>query len=188
MGGFYSFPKWQNGAYQSGGHTFRYNYVHDAALGNSFYFDLSHDDMTLYGNVTHKTVRNSWYKHGDQIDSGVPQLVFNYNNLSIEDGAGFEFVAPKPTTALSLEDREQRHRRQSARPFRSQEVIVTNGIATSLGGMTASAALLESTPNSHKAYASDIGFVDMANDDFRLSPASPLYHRPARLSSRSPSR
>jgi autotransporter-associated beta strand protein len=177
MGGFYSFP----GVGESTGHVFRYNFIHDSGrspnnslLGNSFYFDLAHEEMTLYGNISHQTVRNSWYKHGNQIDSGVPQLVYNYNNLSIGDGAGFEYVAPKPSTTYPSKI-EYNATVGSGTPFRSQEVLVSNGVATGLGGWSSSAAPLESTPNSHRAYDADVGFVDMAADDFRLSPASQLY-------------
>jgi autotransporter-associated beta strand protein len=177
MGGFYSFP----GVGESAGHVFRYNYIHDSGrspnnslLGNSFYFDLAHEEMTLFGNISHQTVRHSWYKHGNQIDSGVPQLVYNFNNLSIEDGAGFEYVAPKPTAALPSKI-EYNATVGSGTPFRSQEVLVSNGVATGLGAWSASAAPLESTTGSHRSYAADIGFADMAADDFRLSPASPIY-------------
>ncbi len=168
IGAIYSYTTATNSANQ----TFRYNFIHDSAIGDALYFDGDHLGYHLYGNIsclrTASTASQGygfWYKPGDQATTNAVETVECYNNLSIGDRYSFTFVAAKPSVIQN-----NAAINYLTTPFSWSLVSSTSGSVTIT---SSTAAALQSGPND--SYTSDPGFLGLATNDARLMPTSRIY-------------
>ena len=169
IGGFYCYATSTNSA----NGTFRYNYVHDSAIGDSYYFDEDHVNMHLYGNISQlKTAASAsqgfgfWYKNGTQATAGVvAQTLDCHDNISIADRYGFTFVAAQPSVIqnnVAVANLTTPYTWSLVTPNASGNVITTSNSATLSSG-------------SNMTYTTDPGFLGLANNDVRLLPTCKIY-------------
>ena len=168
LGAFYAYDSYP----QSGNETFRYNFIHDSAIGDCIYFDGDHRQAHIYGNVMdlRPTSASSqsigiWYKNGTQATYGNQQTLDCYNNLAVNCFKGIIFVGALPsviqnnaTVAVSVA------------PYTWTLVNVNSGGNTFTNS---SATAMQSGPN--LSYSADPGFINEPANDLRLNPVSSIY-------------
>lgn len=159
MGAWYCYDL----AQRMGNQTFRYNYVHRSAEGDGVYFDCDHPNMHIYGNVIAleskgKRGTGFLYKIGTQA-KGHPQFIDCTNNIAVHCHYGFEFVTALPSRIAN-------------------NVTVDCQVPYSWSWVTRS-GLVKTNSNiasgSNVSYATDPGFVNMAQGDYRLRPDAQVY-------------
>ncbi len=172
LGAYYSYDYlWQHGNL-----TFRYNFLHDSPLGNGIDFDQDHPQMHIYGNLIKLNTTNTYpvgnqtagdgirYQNGTQITNGNEQTIECYNNLSINCHWPAVFEAALPSVIG-----------QNAGIACSNGFVWTLVFSNSPSNLfqSSTAAAMQTGPN--LTYASDPGFINAANNDFRLVPSSRIY-------------
>lgn len=154
IGAFYSYDQFD----RDGGHTFRYNFMHDSLDGDGLYWDNDHRDMKVYGNITflkNGAGRGTGYLYKIGTQSKNPQRIDCWNNIAIQSNVGFQFVSALPNPG-KIENNVSIRSKKS--PYVWREVP--------LGGKEAQAEPYGTGTNLE--YANDPGFVDMEQYDFRL--------------------
>ncbi len=166
IGGIYGYTHFVS----SGDNYFRYNFVHDSPLEDGISFDQDHRQAHVYGNVVNLTVPRTGEQQclgtetGSQATAGEQQYLDHYNNLGLNSNNGFVVVAPTGSTI------EENAMINCTTPYTWEQVVI--GVYSNTF-VASSASVLQSGPN--LTYASDPGFINITNEDFRLVPTSTVY-------------
>jgi hypothetical protein len=168
MGAFYSYDQ----AYRMGGHTFAYNFIHNAPIGDGIYFDEDHRDMKIYGNIISlnsdpkRRGTGFLYKSGTQAKKNFPHNMECYNNITINCNVGYQFVA-----LPSMVDINKIYNNVSVidgKAFR-------NRILASDNKERDTAFIPSPTAKQNIAYKEDPGFVDLKKYNFQLKSDSKIF-------------
>jgi hypothetical protein len=144
--------------------TFRYNFMHDSRIGDGIYFDMDHPDMKLIGNIVDlrsdgKRGTGYLFKGGSMGKDSVTQPYDCSNNVAMDCKTGFEFVTLLPHQGVIADNVAV----NCVRPFVWENVEQ---------GKTKTCPSFATGTN--LTVASNPGFADPANMDFRIQSGSQL--------------
>ena len=165
MGAFYSYDSFE----RMGGHTFAYNFIHNANIGDGIYFDLDHRDMHVFGNLValysqpEKRGTGFLFKSGSQAKKNFPQPIDCQNNIAVNCSFGFQFVS-LPGIKNEI----------------ANNIAVMNGVNFRNRLLAADNKERDTTsvPGStgkNREYKDDPGFVSLKDFDFRLKSDSKIF-------------
>jgi hypothetical protein len=168
MGAFYSYDQ----AYRMGGHSFAYNFIHNAPIGDGIYFDEDHRDMKIYSNIISlnsdpkRRGTGFLYKSGTQAKKNFPHNMECYNNITINCNVGYQFV-----TLPSMVDNNKIYNNVSVidgKAFRNRILAADNKERDT-------AFIPSPTAKQNIAYNEDPGFVDLKKYNFQLKGDSKIF-------------
>jgi hypothetical protein len=151
-----------------GNDNIRYNFIHDSAQEGALGFDGDHWSEHIYGNLANQTPAGLGEGSGaTQTTPGHEQAVDFYNNLTVNNSQAYGGIGVASPLPAILEENAAIF---CSTPFPVS--LVTVGVNTNT--ITASTiAFMQSGPN--LTYTNDPGFINLTNNDLRLTPNSTIY-------------
>ena len=168
MGAFYAYDQYK----QMGNHTFAYNFIHNAPIGDGIYFDDDHRDMKVYGNIValcsepKRRGTAFLYKSGTQAKKNNPHSMECYNNIAVNCNFGFQFMSfPHMVDSNNIYNNVAV---MNTVQFRNRILMPDNKERDTIH-IPAPAKYI------NVAYNEDPGFVDLTNFKLSLKPDSKIF-------------